>query len=70
MDKVNKAAGIVRGVRAVIVSLLHTITSRSRRYGRGTALTARQRRSETDQQEVTWRTNTIALSVKMVADRF
>ena len=29
-DKVNQAAGVVRGVRAAIVSLLQTITGRSR----------------------------------------
>ena len=30
MDKVNHAVGVVRGVRAAIVSLLHTTTGRSR----------------------------------------
>ena len=75
-DKVSQATGFVRGIRAVIASMLTTEpTPKPPAHAGGIVMNTKKTTGVTSEklpktQEGSWHTNTIASNVKMVADRF
>ena len=77
-DKVNQATGVVRGIRAVVASVLSSAAGHGNGGRPGSSADRRagfepsnlNGRNGIEYQEGTWRTNTIGSSGKMAAGRF